>query len=160
MRVTHMGRRAGESYVMRKPERLPRIVSVRERLEVRRAVDGNGCWNWMGHRDPDGYGRISIKRQARLVHRVSYEFYVGPIPAGLQLDHLCRNRACFNPEHLEPVTSLVNSRRSPISHAGKTHCPQGHPYDEVNTYVFRDRKSGKDARRCRQCKRDAYRRQS
>lgn len=83
-----------------------------------------GCWPWLGAIAPSGYGRV----HSRWAHRLSYEFLVGPIPAGLDIDHLCRNRLCVNPAHLEPVTRLVNVRRgllvalrdqlSPITRAG------------------------------------------
>ena len=84
-------------------------------------------------------------------HRVAYELLIGPIPAGLELDHLCRNRLCVNPAHLEPVTRQTNQHRgasvSGIS-VRATHCPEGHPYDADNTYV---RPNGH--RVCRECAR-------
>ena len=79
-----------------------------------------------------------------LAHRVAYELQVGPIPVGLQLDHLCRVRSCVNPAHLEPVTSAENTRRG--LRAMKTHCPQGHPYAGENLLI---RPTGQ--RRCRTC---------
>lgn len=73
------------------------------------------CWTYDGYITPDGYGRLSSKSggttTTRLVHRIAYEEMVGPIPDGMQLDHLCRNRACYNPTHLEPVTNKVNLSR-------------------------------------------------
>lgn len=74
----------------------------------------DGCWNWTGSKLPSGYGRLSHRRlkQSKLAHRLSYEFAYGPIPGGLHLDHLCRNRACVNPLHLEAVTVEINVRRS------------------------------------------------
>lgn len=105
------------------------------------------CWEWQGDRN-HGYGRFTdAGRRLVQAHRFAYEDMVGQIPAGLQLDHLCKNRACVNPFHLEPVTARVNTRRSE-SFAGrngrKTHCPQGHLYDDINTRI--------DNRGCRCCR--------
>lgn len=100
-----------------------------------RRIDKTGdCWVWLGSRDKRGYGRINNgKGKWKLAHRIIYELYVGKIPEGLVLDHLCMNQPCVNPEHLEPVTQTENIRRAyaikPIV------CPQGHPYDNDNTYV-------------------------
>lgn len=84
------------------------------------------------------------------MHRVAYKEFVGPIADEVVLDHLCRNRACVNVAHLEPTTDRVNILRGDTiaaRNAAKTHCPQGHPYDEVNTYVRRDGKG----RECKAC---------
>src|ERR1035437_6893898 len=91
------------------------------------------CWNWTAHTDGMGYGQLAKPGQHGglvVAHRFAYELLVGPIPEGLQLDHLCRNRACVNPDHLEPVTRRVNILRGVgfgAVNAKKTECPRGHP---------------------------------
>jgi hypothetical protein len=101
----------------------------------------NGCWLWIGGLDRKGYGKFHVtkKREAR-AHRWCFEYVLGSIPEGLDLDHTCRNRRCVNPSHLEPVTRRVNLLRGetiPAAHARKTHCPQGHAYSPENTYLYR-----------------------
>lgn len=89
----------------------------------------SGCWEWVAGKDSGGYGQIGVDRRVKRAHRVAYEAIVGPIPEGLELDHLCRNRACVRPEHLEPVTRYENVRRGngwAGTNARKTHCPKGH----------------------------------
>lgn len=106
-----------------------------------------GCWEWQRSLFPNGYGYIKHDGRGRGAHRVAYEVLVGPIPEGLELDHLCRNRRCVNPEHLEPVTKAVNQQRQG---AEKTHCPRGHEYTPENTY----RRPGENVRNCRACHRE------
>lgn len=120
--------------------------------EVTPDVEGP-CWLWTGARDKvSGYGRVQINGKCGYVHRAIYELAVGPIPAALHIDHLCRQRACCAPYHLEPTTCKVNCERG--SRAMKTHCPQGHPYSGPNLRIQID-KRGYRRRFCRQCAADA-----
>jgi hypothetical protein len=111
------------------------------------------CWEWKGAISSKGYGTTSIEGRSHRAHRVAYELLVGPIPAGLPLDHLCRVRHCVNPDHLQVVTPRENTFRSPIApavrNAMKTHCVHGHAFDAANTVISAD-----GWRRCRQCFRD------
>lgn len=126
-------------------------LSVRFHRKVN--YDGpNGCWVWTASQFGDsGYGRISHNNRSRGAHRVAYELYVGPIPEGLTIDHLCRNRSCVNPAHLEAVPIGVNILRgeNPAArNARKTHCKWGHEFTPENT----GKKTG-GGRRCRACAR-------
>ena len=117
-----------------------------------RVQRGPSCWEWTGAKNPKGYGYMpAFGRGHYLAHRMSYELFVGPIPEGLELDHLCRNRGCVNPDHVEPVTHLENMRRGAF--ATRTLCVNGHHYDAVNTYI---RPNGN--RDCRVCVRERGRR--
>lgn len=109
------------------------------------------CWDWTGPFSGNGYGRVTYDGRPWRVHRLVYTLIKGEIPSGLQLDHLCRNRACCNPAHLEPVTGKVNVRRSPIHNYAKTHCKQGHPFTRENTGI--NRSAGHERRFCRTCQR-------
>lgn len=108
----------------------------------------NGCWEWSACLHNAGYGIIGIRNKMYLAHRVSYQVLKGEIPAPLDLDHLCRNRKCCNPDHLEAVTRRVNLLRGttiPAANAAKTHCPRGHPYTTENTLI---KPTGRDCRLC------------
>lgn len=114
------------------------------------------CWLWTGSLTESGYGRFSIGGRAGTVvraHRFSYEMHVGAIPAGLDLDHLCRVRRCVNPSHLEPVTRRENTLRSPIAapavNASLTHCIRGHEFTPENTYTPPSRPNSRHCRACR-----------
>ena len=108
----------------------------------------DSCWLWRGAL-AHGYGRFRVEGRLVGAHRYAYEFCVGPIPDGLQIDHLCRVRHCVNPDHMEPVTQRVNILRGEglaAQHARATHCPHGHPYDKGNTIL------SKGKRFCRICR--------
>lgn len=129
-------------------------VPVSERWQDKYAISDDGCWEWTGKINVYGYGVVSLSRTeiggrqgSRMAHRVVYESEIGPIPEGLDLDHLCRNRKCVRPDHLEPVTRKENLRRGRGDHSGgKTHCKRGHEFSPENTIVT---KSGH--RNCREC---------
>ncbi len=114
------------------------------------------CWIWTAARHGAGYGiwRTETGKTER-AHRATFIRLVGPVPEGLELDHLCRVRGCCNPQHLEPVTSTENTRRGRGSEASKahyaaiTHCVHGHPFDADNTYRYN--RQGYWRRECREC---------
>lgn len=124
----------------------------------------DACWLWTGRLDTHGYGEVRTggmkRRRFHRAHRVAYELLVGPIPDGLVIDHLCRVRNCVNPEHLEPVTNAENIRRGETGRArgaqqrAKTHCAQGHPYDETNTY--HRPQGGRDCRLCMHARKQRF----
>lgn len=106
--------------------------------------DASGCMPWTGKVNSSGYGEYVRMGRTYRAHRLSYEIFVGPIPDGLVIDHLCRNRRCCNPCHLEPVTAAENTRRGwPVI---KPTCVNGHEYTPENTYARPN--GGKDCRAC------------
>lgn len=148
------------------PPRFRFPESLLSRMEPR----PNGCIYYAGSISPTGYGSMTVNGERRPAHVVSYEFFVGPISDGAVIDHLCHNddlaceggdscphRRCVNWKHLEPTTRSENSKRGrPGDKRGpdpdKAHCPQGHPYDEANTYVV----EGTTWRKCRTCDRERH----
>jgi len=133
------------------------------RFERKFIVAPSGHWIWTANTLPNGYGQMDKK----YAHRLSYEFYVGEIPEGLVIDHLCRVRNCVNPAHLQPVTQKINHHRGNATQAviasnvkrgqARTHCPQGHEYTPDNTRI-EVKKNGNEIRRCRMCDREKARR--
>ena len=135
------------------------IVPLRERLLSKLVVDLDGprliddapCWIWTGS-SRGGYGYLSTTRRDHVstgAHRLAWEIFRGPIPAGYHIDHLCRTPLCCNPAHLEPVTPQTNTLRGngpTAANASKTHCVNGHEYDLLNT-AFWDKRG----RACRAC---------
>ena len=141
----------------------PRGHSTREYLPIVRFLAKvkvgrpDECWEWQGYCRAKGYGTFFPQRgKPEYAHRYAYTMLVGPIPAGLTIDHLCKNPRCVNPEHLEAVTLHENLRRSDgvaSWAARRRHCPQGHPYDAENTGYKKD-----GCRYCRTCDRARSRR--
>jgi hypothetical protein len=128
-----------------------------DRFAAKIALTESGCIVWLGGKNKNGYGQIHAGPDfgvARfLVHRWSYEYHVGPIPDGLEIDHLCKNTSCVNPDHLEPVTHAENLMRSDgfsAAHAQQTHCLNGHEFNAENTRLRR----GRGGRECRPCCRE------
>lgn len=131
------------------------------RLKRRTVTDSEtNCWIWQGAEDGHGYGQINVGGRPEKTHRLGYMLMVGDIPDNLSVDHLCRVKLCWNPDHLELVTLSENTRRQMEAVGGhnsrKTHCPQGHPYDEANTR-FASRGSGRVCRTCRMESNKTYR---
>lgn len=115
----------------------------------------DGCWLWSASRQRRGYGTLVLQGKGRLAHRVAYELLRGPVPDGCELDHTCRNTACVNPDHVEPVSHRINVLRgtSPAArNAAMTVCKRGHALTPENTLIY---DGGR--RRCRTCTRERNR---
>lgn len=125
-------------------------MSTREERFMAKVEKTDTCWNWKAYVAPSGYGQFA----GGLAHRYAYTQFVGPIPTGLQIDHLCRVKTCVNPEHLEAVTQQENMRRGDgidARNRAVTHCPLGHPYSGENTRISKSRNGLQ--RQCRACAR-------
>lgn len=136
------------------------LTRIFSNIKVDPAIQFNSspCWAWTAACMRTGYGRISLYNKQFLVHRLMYAWLVGPLPHGKrqgEIDHLCRNRACCNPIHLELVSSRVNVLRGmgpSALGARKTHCPKGHPYAGDNLIIHPNNPT---RRWCRECHRVA-----
>lgn len=136
------------------PKQIPIIVRLVNNMLV---IDE--CWVWQKVLTKDGYGQTNYvdddgTHRTKIAHKLMYEQIIGPVPDGLELDHICENRACINPIHLEPVTPLVNKSRSTsvgTVNANKTHCSNGHEYTKENTAI-RVNPRGKRSRQCITCR--------
>lgn len=122
-----------------------RLTNFFSRVEI-----ASGCWRWIGGVNGRGYGMFNGKSS----HRFTYSWFVAPIPEGLVIDHLCLNKLCVNPAHLEAVTDLENRRRAA---ALRTHCRHGHEYTPENTGIQRvNGRPYRDCRACHRAKQTAY----
>jgi len=108
--------------------------------------DPKDCWIWIGGMMGKRYGTFCFMLKQHQAHRFVYELLVGKVPKGKELDHLCREKKCVNPDHLEPVRHKINCSRGKVNqNKNKTHCKNGHEFTEKNTYHFRN------FRQCRKC---------
>lgn len=113
---------------------------ISEMMALVKIDQKSNCWKWKGFIEKNGYGKLSVKGKRQWAHIYFYNIFVGDVPDGLELDHVCRNHGCVNPAHLEPVTHKENMRRSPVAvwvvRRAKTHCPHGHPYSGDNLITW------------------------
>lgn len=144
-----------EAHLVLGRKRSPRGPFVKEPVMVRFVRFTHfteDCWYWIGNRSYKGYGEFAVSAtKKQKAHRFAYEFFVGPIPNGMTIDHLCRNRSCVNPKHLEAVTNKVNILRGIAPSAvnsRRTHCIHGHEFTPENTY-----RQGGGGRGCIECNR-------
>lgn len=126
-------------------------LSVEDRLFTK--VEVGDCWQWLAATDERGYGRFGYEGRNQRAHRVVWMILVGPLSKDVELDHLCRNHGCVNPDHLEPVTHHVNVLRGALGSSRRqaVRCSRNHPFDSRNTMIGK-RRDGTTYRMCRECR--------
>jgi hypothetical protein len=125
----------------------PKPLVIRLLSHIKR--NGSGCFEWTGSKNNMGYGTINVNRMPALAHRISYLLFVGDIKSDMVVDHLCRNRSCINPSHLEQVTQGENMRRGVsvcAENARKKFCKRGHEFSTENIYALKN--GGRECRKC------------
>src|SRR3990172_3167102 len=137
---------------MARPRRT--IDQVRTEILSSAGVSPNGCWEWMRAINNNGYARLQALEisSTQYAHRIAYLVFTGPIPEDRELDHLCRNRRCVNPRHLEVVRHAENLRRGRHHNGNKTHCIHGHAFVQENIYWRKNNRG----RQCKRCTEDRY----
>ena len=150
---TSVGRPAGAGGEQRMRVARPPIQRFAENVKF----EPNGCWGWLGYGKGKGYSGFWTGRKTIYAHRWSYETFVGPIPDGMHIDHVCRHRTCVNPCHLRIVTPRQNALENSVGLAAantvKTHCIRSHAYTDENT-MMEKLANGRMSRRCRVCHRE------
>lgn len=133
------------------------LVNLKPRswISDRMDIDADGCWRWNRYINPRGYGIVHLSERSVMAHVLSYTISKGPVPEGLELDHLCRNKSCVNPDHLEAVTHKENVRRAPLMGRGKSSivCPKCNAYMlQANQMLETKYRDGSQYARCRSCR--------
>lgn len=129
-------------------------------IKVKYPLNNIGCHEWIGGREPRGYGRFWLNGKTISAHVAAYILYCGQVPKGMTIDHLCKNKSCVRPDHLEAVSMRENVLRSDnlaALNARKTHCKNGHPFTKENTYIFKGNCG--HFRQCKKCWRQIHKRQ-
>ena len=138
---------------------MPAAVKFNEKYLIDRSIPepNTGCWLWLGSVSQDGYSQVGKPPWSG--HRIAFEVKHGPVPEGMEVDHICRVRCCVNPDHMQPLThydNLIKSYRKVSPNSLKTHCPKGHPLDGENLRLKKTSTRLGVSRQCKACERDRY----